>query len=182
MQRFQPPDVRRRQILDAVADLLLADGYDNLTVSRVADRAGVAKGTVYLYFDSKNALIRALQADLWQLMLHDPVATLSDDALTWADRLDRLVAAWVEAESTHADLYHLLFHLHGGGGDPMTGARDVLQAIIEGGVAAGEFHVDDLQVTTDFLLHAYVGPCHHPHIGDITGGVQVLFRRVVGAT
>ncbi|MFI0710010.1 methyltransferase domain-containing protein [Streptomyces inhibens] len=43
--RFQPPDVRRRQILDAVAALLLEEGYEALTISKVAVRAGVAKGT-----------------------------------------------------------------------------------------------------------------------------------------
>lgn len=184
--RFQPPDVRRRQILTAVAELLLENGYDPLTVSRVAERAGVAKGTVYLYFDSKQALIAALQAELWDRMLADPARLMDDASLTWAERLDGLVAAWIHDEVRHKDLYHVLFHELGGGFEPMAEARDLLTAMLLGGADAGEFKIDDIELTADFLLHAYLGPCHHAPNNEeseakVAAGVQNLFRRVVGA-
>lgn len=184
--RFQPPDVRRRQILTAVADLLLETGHDALTISRVADRAGVAKGTVYLYFDSKQALISALQAEVWDRMLEKPAALLDDPSVGWAERLDALVAEWVHTELRHRQLYHVLFHELGGGAEPLGGARDLLVRLLRGGTEAGEFTVGDADLTADFLLHAYVGPCHHavdPEASEerVRSGVQGLFRRVVGA-
>ncbi|MCH0538164.1 TetR/AcrR family transcriptional regulator [Streptomyces sp. MUM 203J] len=182
--RFQPPDVRRRQILDATAALLLEDGYEALTVSKVAARAGVAKGTVYLYFDSKQELLAALQGEMWDRMLQRPAALLKEPDLTWTERLDGLVAAWIAAEQDHHELYHRLFHEHGGatGEEPMTAARDLLVTLLEEGHAAGEFDVADPRLTADFLTHAYTGPCHHTRTGtDITAAVQALFRRVVAA-
>lgn len=184
--RFQPPDVRRRQILTAVADLLLETGHDALTISRVADRAGVAKGTVYIYFDSKQALIAALQAEVWGRMLEGPASLLDDPSVNWAERLDALVAEWVHTELRHRQLYHVLFHELGGGTEPLDGARDLLVRLLRGGIEAGEFTVDDADLTADFLLHAYVGPCHHaadPEASEehVRSGVQTLFRRVVGA-
>ncbi|WP_338673448.1 TetR/AcrR family transcriptional regulator [Streptomyces sp. SCSIO 30461] len=182
--RFQPPDVRRRQILDATAALLLEDGYEALTVSKVAARAGVAKGTVYLYFDSKQELLAALQAEMWDRMLQRPTALLKQPGLTWTERLDGLVAAWVAAEQDHHELYHRLFHEPGGtvGEEPMTAARDLLVTLLAQGHAAGEFDVPDPELTADFLSHAYTGPCHHtPADTDITTAVQALFRRVVAA-
>ncbi|WP_431980332.1 TetR/AcrR family transcriptional regulator [Streptomyces qinglanensis] len=182
--RFQPPDVRRRQILDATAALLLDDGYEALTVSKVAARAGVAKGTVYLYFDSKQELLAALQAEMWDRMLQQPTALLEQPGLTWTERLDGLVAAWITAEQDHHELYHRLFHEPGGavGEEPMTAARDLLVSLLTQGRAAGEFDVPDPGLTADFLTHAYTGPCHHATPGtDITAAVQTLFRRVVAA-
>lgn len=182
--RFQPPDVRRRQILDATGALLLEDGYEALTVSKVAARAGVAKGTVYLYFDSKQALLAALQAEMWDRMLQQPTALLRQPDLTWTERLDGLVAAWIAAEQDHHELYHRLFHEPGGtiGEEPMTAARDLLVTLLTEGDAAGEFDVPDPELTADFLTHAYNGPCHHTKTDtNITAAVQVLFRRVVAA-
>ncbi|WP_072691093.1 TetR/AcrR family transcriptional regulator [Rhodococcus marinonascens] len=181
--RFQPPDVRRRQILDAVAGLLLQDGYEALTISKVAARAGVAKGTVYLYFDSKHELLAALQAEMWDRMLQRPAALLQQPELTWTERLDGLVAAWIAAEQDHHELYHQLFHELGGAAseEPMSAARDLLVTILTEGNAAGEFDVADPELTADFLTHAYAGPCHHHSGADITMDVQALFRRVVAA-
>ncbi|WP_017597558.1 TetR/AcrR family transcriptional regulator [Nocardiopsis lucentensis] len=182
--RFQPPDVRRRQILEATADLLLEDGHEALTVSKVAARAGVAKGTVYLYFDSKQELLAALQAQMWDRMLQRPTALLQQPGLTWTERLDGLVAAWIAAERDHHELYHRLFHEGGAttGEEPMTDARDLLVTLLTQGHAAGEFDVPDPELTADFLTHAYSGPCHHtPTDTDVTPAVQTLFRRVVAA-
>ncbi|SEK31928.1 TetR/AcrR family transcriptional regulator [Rhodococcus maanshanensis] len=180
--RFQPPDVRRRQILDAVAALLLEDGYEALTVSKVAARAGVAKGTVYLYFDSKQELLAALQAQMWERMLEHPASLLGLPDLNWTDRLDGLVAAWVAAEQDHHELYHRLFHERGASGEePLTAARDLLVTILAAGHEAGEFDVPDPELTADFLTHAYAGPCHHHAGTDLTPAIQALFRRVVAA-
>jgi AcrR family transcriptional regulator len=50
---------RRRRLLRAVVDLV-ADGYDDeMQMKDIADRAGVALGTVYRYFSSKEHLIAA---------------------------------------------------------------------------------------------------------------------------
>lgn len=180
--RYQPPDVRRRQILDAVAGLLLEDGYEALTVSKVATRAGVAKGTVYLYFDSKQEMLAALQARMWEHILEAPAALLDRADLTWTQRLDGLVAAWVTAEQQHRELYHRLFHELGPAGEePLTAARDLLITILRNGHTAGEFDVPDPELTADFLTHAYAGPCHHDTHSDLTPAIQTLFHRVVAA-
>jgi TetR/AcrR family fatty acid metabolism transcriptional regulator len=49
-------DARQRQILDAALRVFARDGFDGASVANIADEAGIAKGSVYLYFDSKEAL------------------------------------------------------------------------------------------------------------------------------
>ena len=68
---------RRLQILDCAAALCAQSGYDELAVSDVAARAGLAKGTIFRYFPTKEDLGRALaEAHLAR----------------WSDDLDRRLA------------------------------------------------------------------------------------------
>jgi len=50
----------RERILDAVEALFAADGFDATPTSRIARRAGVAKGLLFYYFPSKMDLLRTL--------------------------------------------------------------------------------------------------------------------------
>ena len=47
-------------ILEATAQLLVAEGTGRVSTNRIAKRAGVSVGTLYQYFPDKNAIIRAL--------------------------------------------------------------------------------------------------------------------------
>ncbi len=51
---------KRRQIIDGARAVFLADGFDAASMNEIARAAGVSKGTLYVYFDSKEALFEAL--------------------------------------------------------------------------------------------------------------------------
>ncbi|HHY38755.1 MAG TPA: TetR/AcrR family transcriptional regulator [Clostridia bacterium] len=51
---------KRQQIMSAAVDVFSRKGYHGTRMEEVADLAGVAKGTVYLYFPSKEALLREI--------------------------------------------------------------------------------------------------------------------------
>ncbi|MGH8682005.1 MAG: TetR/AcrR family transcriptional regulator, partial [Burkholderiales bacterium] len=53
-------DARPGEILDAALDLFVEKGFAATRLEDVAQRAGVSKGTVYLYFDSKEDLFKAV--------------------------------------------------------------------------------------------------------------------------
>lgn len=52
-----PP--KRRQIIEGAAIVFTESGYDGASMSRIAERAGVSKGTLYNYFASKSDLFAA---------------------------------------------------------------------------------------------------------------------------
>jgi AcrR family transcriptional regulator len=56
----QSEAVRREQILTAMRHLIVEQGYDRTTTAQIARRAGVSEGTIYNYFSSKGAILRAL--------------------------------------------------------------------------------------------------------------------------
>lgn len=51
---------RRERILDAAEELVLARGFDTVSVAAIADGAGIGKGAVYLEFPGKNDILDAL--------------------------------------------------------------------------------------------------------------------------
>ena len=60
-------DPRRRDtILEAARQTFIRDGYDDARMADIAKRAKMAVGTLYLYFDSKDAMARAIAAQAFR--------------------------------------------------------------------------------------------------------------------
>jgi len=60
-------DPRRRDtILEAARQTFIRDGYDAARMADIAKRAKMAVGTLYLYFDSKDAMARAIAAQAFR--------------------------------------------------------------------------------------------------------------------
>jgi len=63
----QHAQTRRQEILQAAAALFAEQGYQRTSVKEIAERAGIAPGTIYLYFDSKGDLLIGLMMCLAEL-------------------------------------------------------------------------------------------------------------------
>lgn len=57
-------EARRKQIMDAALRVFATKGYHGTSVSDLVDAAGVARGTFYLYFESKSAIFHELVDEL----------------------------------------------------------------------------------------------------------------------
>ncbi len=55
-----PNDDKARQILDGARRIFLRDGFDGASMNDIVRAAGVSKGTLYVYYPSKEALFAAL--------------------------------------------------------------------------------------------------------------------------
>src|SRR5215467_6027652 len=53
-------NAKRRQIMTGAREVFLAQGFDAASMGEIARTAGVSKGTLYVYFDSKEALFQAI--------------------------------------------------------------------------------------------------------------------------
>lgn len=58
------PETRRSELIDAAEELFLENGYEETTVSKIVRNAGVAQGTFYHYFKSKDEVLSAI-TDRW---------------------------------------------------------------------------------------------------------------------
>jgi AcrR family transcriptional regulator len=62
--KAKKPD-KREAIIEAARGLFTTEGYEATTIAEIAKKAGVAVGTVYLYFKNKPELLDAVQGD-WE--------------------------------------------------------------------------------------------------------------------
>jgi AcrR family transcriptional regulator len=155
--RRRAPDVRPAQILDAAFHEFGERGLAGARLDDIAKRAGVAKGTIYLYFPTKEALFRD--------MVHTTiVATLAEAESTKAGLPSETAAAhlrrlgqgwWTYLRTERMQVLQRLVLLelsqfpdlmHFYAEDVIARGRRVVSGIIARGVARGEFRAIDPQV------------------------------------
>jgi AcrR family transcriptional regulator len=61
-----PTKSTRETLMAAAAELMREVGFDAMTTAAVAKRAGLAEGTIYRHFQSKDALAESVFADIWR--------------------------------------------------------------------------------------------------------------------
>jgi AcrR family transcriptional regulator len=155
--RTQPPEVRREQILDAAAEVLVRRGLARATMADVAARAGLAKGTLYLHFGSKDQLVAALQARYQQAVIRQ-AEILRDGRGGFLNRFDRFLAASFDYQIANIELHHMLFHETGmREEDSMRALTDAVAEALRTADDRGELVVEEPEPTARFLLYGVYG-------------------------
>src|ERR1700741_198667 len=84
----QRPEDKRAKLLDAALELFETRGFDGVAVPEIAKAAGVATGTLYLYFKDKAALVNALYRH-WKAAYNAMVLAPLPDGLSARDIFSR---------------------------------------------------------------------------------------------
>jgi AcrR family transcriptional regulator len=105
--RERRKSARRGAILDAARKVFAEKGYDGATIADIAREAGVAAGTLYLYYESKVDLFAALNARLFEV-INDAMRASNAPPDLRGGTAARIHAVF-EACGDHRDLLHLVF-------------------------------------------------------------------------
>jgi AcrR family transcriptional regulator len=87
-------EARPGEIAGAALELFVERGFAATKLDEVAERAGVSKGTVYLYFDSKEALFKAAIEAAMTPAIEAAEALAGDGGRPAAELLRDFVAGW----------------------------------------------------------------------------------------
>ena len=106
------PDERRSELIACAQKLFYAKGYESTSVNDIVIEVGVAKGTFYYYFESKQAVLEALVEDLTAQSFELYQAIVADEALNaiqkWT-RVVRVIGDWkIERKAELLDLARVL--------------------------------------------------------------------------
>jgi AcrR family transcriptional regulator len=157
-------DARPEEIIAAALDLFVERGFAATRLEDVAGRAGVSKGTLYLYFESKEDLFKAVvRGNVLPLLQHGE-ALVENFAGSSGELLRRLVRGWWEltgstkvtglpklviAEAGNfpdlADFYYREVILR---------AHSMFRRVLQRGADAGEFR----EIDVDHLVHVALAP------------------------
>lgn len=83
--------VKREKILDAASVEIARSGYFRTTIAAIARRAGVADGTIYLYFKNKETLLVSIFERAMLRIIDEARPIVADPRLAAPDKLRRLV-------------------------------------------------------------------------------------------
>lgn len=103
-------DTRRREILTAAMDLYDSQGLHNVRVDAIAKAAGIAKGTVYLYYKSREAIFIELYEEAfadWLIGFARLPALSAEDA---RDKIAPIIASHFIGNERFASLHGALAH------------------------------------------------------------------------
>jgi AcrR family transcriptional regulator len=108
-RRAQQREAKREAILNASFELFRTRGLAGTTVEEITRSAGVAKGTFYLYFDTREDLIAQLRVEFaGQIETFFAAATEPRDATAWPDFIARLTGGAVDQLVDQGDLIELI--------------------------------------------------------------------------
>ena len=160
--RRRRKDARPSELTAAALELFVERGFATTRLEDVAARAGVSKGTLYLYFDSKEALFKAVIEEGIVPTLVAAEQQLAEHSGSAAELLRKLLFGWwqqiggtrlagvpklIISESRNvpevAQYYHDKVILRG---------RALLRTVLQRGIADGEFRALDVETAIDVII------------------------------
>jgi AcrR family transcriptional regulator len=160
--RRQAGGDKREAILEAALDLFVERGFFGTAVPEIADSAGVGAGTIYRYFDSKEALVNAIYR---QQKLHFANVVLDGFPLTATTR-EQFRMLWMRmakfaTENTSAFVFLELHHHQRYLDDESRAVEDRMLALFTGVVtqaqARGELKAGPPRLLMGLVMGAFVG-------------------------
>jgi len=159
MPRVVKREARRAELVSAAASLFSERGVAKTTVSDIVKVAGVAQGTFYLYFDSKDEVVLAVVERMGEAMI-DGAAARVEAGPSAVDKLLILrdLLSDVGSEPGAAELIELMHRpenraLHDRFAEDLTPRFvPLVEEIVEQGVAEGVFNVEDTRAAAWFVL------------------------------
>jgi AcrR family transcriptional regulator len=155
-------DARPQELLAAALDLFVEKGFASTRLEDVARRAGVSKGTLYLYFANKEELFKAVVRETVVPVIGDAEDIIAGFEGHNAELLREILGGWWErlgatkasgivklvmAESGNFPDLAAFYHE-----EVISRGTRMIASMLERGVRRGEFRPINVEMTTQVLI------------------------------
>jgi AcrR family transcriptional regulator len=145
----------RKKILDAARDLFMSEGYDRVTMRRIAEAIEYSPTAIYLHFEDKDDLVRALcHEDFGRLLAAFEGQAPPEDPVEWIRQLGRAYAQFAVDNPNH---YQFMFmtprkpeHVLEPS-DPGVLSFGVIRAAVKSAIDKGAFRPGDVDTVAQVL-------------------------------
>ena len=200
------PDERRGELINAAQVLFFSKGYEKTSINDIVKAVGVAKGLFYYYFDSKQAILEALVANMTGqivMLVTKVIETPNLSAVEKWEQMYEISSAWKAARKDelltiirvimHADnvrLRHAMIKRQHAMVAPLY-AKMIAQGVEEG-VFNTPFVEDSAEIilaiyesSRNFLSDILLNPHNYPNGRELVAqklhAMQTAVERVLGA-
>lgn len=101
----------REKILDTALDIIIQEGFQNLSVRKIATRLNFTATTLYNYYTNKDEINLMIRIRGFE-KLYDLLTKRSASLKKMEDRLKAMIRAYVEFGLTNPSYYDIMFNLH----------------------------------------------------------------------
>lgn len=159
----------RERLIAAARALFIEEGFEAVSIRRIAQRAGCPPMTFYVFFRSKRELLRHIWEDVFADILAEcsPVVQAAEGP---AERMAALMRTMTGYWLAHPDNYRVVFMHQDQVSAPdeayyvdSSGIRERLRLVddlIAEGTAAGVFDAEDAEVAAQLVLATMIGVAH----------------------
>jgi TetR/AcrR family transcriptional regulator, fatty acid metabolism regulator protein len=159
---FMRDPSKPQQIIDAAIRVFARTGYYNSRVSDIAREAGIASGTIYLYFKTKDEILVSLFRDKmaeWVAFARREIATEADPVA----KIRRLVALHFSVLEANPDLAEVVQvelrqghkFFRGASAHEISAYFELIGGVLEEGIASGQVRRDlPVKLATKMLFGA----------------------------
>ncbi|RTL57072.1 MAG: TetR/AcrR family transcriptional regulator [Rhodocyclaceae bacterium] len=153
--RRRRKEARPGELLAAALDLFVERGFSSTRLDDVAARAGVTKGTLYLYFDNKEALFKAVVEHSIVPVVEEAERMFAQHQGSMAELLRDMLLGWwrLVGSTTLGGIPKLIMGEAGNfpevaayyHGAVIVRAQEVIRRVLDTGIARGEFRPIDVE-------------------------------------
>ena len=173
---------RRKEILEKSLNVFIDEGFENATFQKIADRCGITRTTLYIYFKNKKEIFNYSIKQLLTKAEKDIQEIQADASLNSVEKLIKVLLDILQLLEENRLLLSVildyLLHLSKTNGDPEIRVRrrtlrlrHILASMVIAGIKTGEMKKINIKTAADFLYSFIEAAIFH---------LVVLKRETVG--
>ena len=158
MRIVKEAEVRKEEILDAAEKLFAAKGFDNTSTGDILDAVGIARGTLYYHFKSKEDILDGVIERITDRLMCDAGDIVRQKELPVLERLTKAILSLnVESKIGHEIMEQVhrpqnaLMHQKMQA-SLLAGINPILTELIEEGNQQGIFHTQYPEATVEMII------------------------------
>jgi len=155
-------DQRRKKILEKALAVFMDDGFEDATFQKIADRCGITRTILYLYFKNKKEIFNYSIKQLLLSVEENITKIIADKASKSADKITNVILCiFKQLEQNRQVLsvvLNYLLHIARGDVDPEARVRRrtvkfrrILSSLLIEGIRSGEFRKLNIKTASDYL-------------------------------
>jgi AcrR family transcriptional regulator len=153
---------RRKDILKMALDVFVDEGFEDATFQKIADRCGITRTTLYIYFKNKKEIFNYSIKHLLLTVEADLAKVRSDASLNMVDKIIQVLSRIIDLLEKNRRLLSVildyLLHISRSSGDPnyrvrrrTLRLRHILATMVIDGIKAGEIVSMNVKAADDLL-------------------------------
>ncbi|HIW34711.1 MAG TPA: TetR/AcrR family transcriptional regulator [Candidatus Paenibacillus intestinavium] len=194
MRITKKPEERKQEILDAAAILFTTKGYGKTTINDILQTVGIAKGTFYYHFQSKEEVMDAIVMQFINQGVTAAQHIMNDSTLNAHEKMFRILGAQSHETDHKGEMIEQLHQINNAEMhqkslvETIIRLTPILTKIVEQGIREGIYNtpaprevIEFLLVSSQFLLDRGIFPWNAEELVKKAHALAYMIEKTLGA-